>query len=289
MTNQIRKTFLALLPLGVLFLSLLLPHAARAGVMRAQEALTNAALPSLFPALVLSGFAVRLLSGRGGGARFAFFLGLICGFPVGAITVAELYQNGKISKKQAEHLSVCCNNASPAFLMGVCSFVLKDERAGTALFTMQALFCFLYFTFFCRKRGSDCPVIESEYKAEKDVLSCFLESVSQGMKSFLFLSAYVLFFGFLAELLSALLSLSGTAKAALTLLLELTSGVDALSCLPARLAFCLCAFGCGFGGICVQLQTFEVLSKSRLSFARFLIGKTVIGVLMLLSAVLISA
>ena len=77
-------------------------------------------IPALFPFMVLSGFLLRsglsmqlsaLLNpilGRifrlSPNCIYVIIMGFLCGFPMGARVTAELLQNGKITRKEAEFL-----------------------------------------------------------------------------------------------------------------------------------------------------------------------------------------
>ena len=95
---------------------------ARAGVELCLELL----IPALFPFFVLSslfistGLAqacfqplegiIRRLFGVSGPGAAAFCLGLIGGYPTGARAVAQLREQGACSQKEAQRLSLFCNN-----------------------------------------------------------------------------------------------------------------------------------------------------------------------------------
>ena len=94
-------------------------------------------IPVLFPFMILSGIMVRLgltekiafflkpmlrpIYRVNGNVCYAIFMGFLCGFPMGAKVVAELYTNKQISNREAEYLLAFCNNIGPIYF---CSFVL---------------------------------------------------------------------------------------------------------------------------------------------------------------------
>ncbi|MDR1299354.1 MAG: sporulation protein, partial [Oscillospiraceae bacterium] len=99
------------------------------------ELCANVIVPSLFPFFVLSSLMVDTGAARRIGAPLgrvmrplfnvrgecaaAVVLGIIGGYPVGARTVINLYENGDCSKAEAERLLSFCNNSGPAFIFGV--------------------------------------------------------------------------------------------------------------------------------------------------------------------------
>ena len=65
----------------------------------------------------------------------AFLLGIIGGYPVGSRTVGELYRQGEVTRRQAENLLCCCNNAGPSFIFGIAGAgVFHSGRIGLALY-----------------------------------------------------------------------------------------------------------------------------------------------------------
>ena len=94
-------------------------------------------IPTLFPFMILSGIMIRmnlteyfsmlltplfkpLFSVNGNGA-YCIILGFLCGFPMGAKVVADLYERGKLSHEEASRLLAFCNNIGPIYMI---SFVL---------------------------------------------------------------------------------------------------------------------------------------------------------------------
>ena len=95
----------------------------------------NVIIPSLFPFFVLASLVVDLglaaYLGRAlepvmrplfhisGSCAAAVAMGFIGGYPVGARTALQLYQQGLCTKTEAERLLSFCNNSGPAFILGV--------------------------------------------------------------------------------------------------------------------------------------------------------------------------
>ena len=53
-----------------------------------------------------------------GSCAAALALGFVGGYPVGARTAIQLYQQGQCSKTEAQRLLAFCNNSGPAFILG---------------------------------------------------------------------------------------------------------------------------------------------------------------------------
>lgn len=50
---------------------------------------------------------------------YCIFFGFLCGFPMGAKIVADLYTNAYISKKEASYLLSFCNNIGPIYFISI--------------------------------------------------------------------------------------------------------------------------------------------------------------------------
>ena len=108
-------------------------------------------IPSLFPFFVCSGLLIRsglaertsviarpimrpLFNINENGAA-AFVLGILSGYPLGAVTACELYENGSLSRSETERLLAFCNNSGPLFILGaVGSAMYSSVRAGLVLY-----------------------------------------------------------------------------------------------------------------------------------------------------------
>lgn len=121
------------------------------GVRHGLSLVCETLLPSLFPFLVFSELLVRLDAGRlfsvilGKPCRFlfglsdagtaAYFLGVLCGFPVGAVCALTLYRKNEISKEELTRLCLFGGNPSSGFLIGAVGEGLFGNRnAGIFLF-----------------------------------------------------------------------------------------------------------------------------------------------------------
>ena len=130
------KLFLAS---GAITVFILDSAAASAGAVNGLELCLHTVIPSLFPFLFLSmvitgwlgrkGFPAlnflcrtfRLPEGAGG----LLLLGWLGGYPTGAHSVSLAYEQGRISKHDAQRMLVVCSNCGPAYIFGVLSGVFS--------------------------------------------------------------------------------------------------------------------------------------------------------------------
>ena len=311
-----QKTRDALAALALLIATAGLVAAPAQAIAGAKDGLTlcfNVIVPSLFPFFVLSSLVVDLglaaYLGRAmeglmrplfrvsGNCAAAVALGFIGGYPVGARTALQLYEQGLCSKPEAERLLAFCNNSGPAFILGVVGAgIFGDSRVGLLLYLTHALASLLVgllFRFYGgreRKRAST-----SHPKPIRTVTlpAAFTGAVSRSLQSTLNICAFVVFFAVVLRLLSAygvlsalagLLSLAGLeaewAKRLVAGLLELSSGVASLqggAGLTGRVS--MAAFMLGWAGLSVHCQVLSFLVDSGLSARVYLAGKLCHGLI----------
>lgn len=283
----------------------------------------NVILPSLFPFFVLSSLVVELGMSRylgrllepvmaplfqvNGNCAAALALGFVGGYPVGARTAIQIYENGQCSRTEAERMLAFCNNSGPAFILGVVGAgVFGSGAAGLLLYLAHLLASLLVGMLFRFYRPGERPQTRRSRGPQFQAASfpkAFTKSVTGAMQSTLNICAFVLFFTVflrilahagilvrLGQILSALLSPLGMdqtwAERLLTGLMEVSSGVSSLTdgSLPGRLS--MAAFMLGWAGVSVHCQVLAFLGDSGLSVRTYIAGKLLHGIL---SAVLTAA
>jgi sporulation integral membrane protein YlbJ len=265
-------------------------------------------LPSLFPFFVLSSMVIstgviqrlsprlekpfQWLFGLPGSFGAALLLGAAGGYPVGAKTIATLYQQGQCSKSDAEKALRFCNNAGPAFLISaVGASLLQDPHAGLNLYAVHVLSA-LIIGFIYRKNTDNVKYhcITADHMRSTATISLFLRAVTDAFSSFLNVSAFVLIFSVISTMLQqlplidSLHCLPGGGILWYGLLagfLELTSGVACLTQggLPPSSLLPALSFLCGWGGCSVQFQTISLLHDAGLSCRQYLKSKLLQGIL----------
>ena len=109
MTKTIRRFSIAF-PLAVLILSLFFQQECMEGVTQGLKIGFEKAFPALFPALVLSRILTAVIprSSRKAAVFLPFFIGLACGFPLGAQAVKDLRKRELLSRKDGEKMLFFC-------------------------------------------------------------------------------------------------------------------------------------------------------------------------------------
>lgn len=269
--TQVKRILRIALPLSLLVLTLFLPRVSAEGVWEGAKIACRGALPALFPALVLSGILTS--SHLPGGRYLPLVLGLVCGFPVGAITVCEMKKQGVLDRRSAERLLFCCCNTGPAFVVGFCGTALGSVRAGAILYGMECAVALLLFFLFVPKNKTNAGA--------KEALSLY-DAITRAAESFLSIAGCVLFFSCVASLLLAILPVHDPGEALLRLLLEVTGGVTAAAKYPLSASFPLCAAGIGWAGLSVCLQTAGPVRRAGLDLKWYIAGRVVFTIALFL-------
>lgn len=306
----------ALAGLALLVATAALVAAPKEAIAGAKDGLTlcfNVIVPSLFPFFVLSSLVVDLglaaYLGRAmeglmrplfrvsGSCAAAVALGFIGGYPVGARTALQLYQQGLCSRTEAERLLAFCNNSGPAFILGVVGAgVFGDGRVGLLLYLTHALASVmvgLLFRFYGGPERGGVPSRRPKPIGTVTLPAAFTGAVTRAMQSTLNICGFVIFFAVVLRMLSAfgvlsavadLLSLLGFqeewARRLVAGLLELSSGVSSLQG-EAQLAgrVSMAAFMLGWAGLSVHCQVLSFLVDSGLSAKVYLAGKLCHGLI----------
>lgn len=264
--------------LALLFFLLHLPAVA-GGVRDGMTVAAVSVLPALFFFAVAADLVVSLTDGdlRPLSPKASvFLLGALCGFPVGAVVCDRMCARGALDQQDAARLLPFVNNASPAFLFGAVGSLFGDGRIGLLLFVSQlaaAAVCCLPL----RIRKS--PARQSS--APPAAADAFFGAVDRGVQSMLRVTALLCLFSALLAALRGYFR-HDAVFAALAALLEIGNGAARSAALFAAApcaAVTLCAFGCGWSGLCVHMQVLAVLKSVKVKYNRFLLCKAAEGAL----------
>jgi len=285
-------------------------------------------IPSLLPFMILSGIMVRMnLTEKVSmivypvirpiyrvrkNVCYAMLIGFLCGFPMGARVVDDLYLREKISKREAEYLLAFCNNIGPVYF---CSFALPLLNRRLILPYLCGMYgipllygMILRYTLFrdlplpqtkpspgaapliccevlpddgnlIRRRTTPgaAPLICCETAGEKRPLAERLleetdDAIHASVQSILTLGGYMILFNLL-NLIPHILS--GHPVPALAPLLEITGGLGQLQ--ASMPLYSLLALS--FGGLSCIAQTYSCIGGSDLSVGKYVLHKIILTAL----------
>lgn len=272
--GQMKKVGMALAALWFAWGLLRQPETASAAAGEGLLLCAQTVIPSLFPFFVV----VSLLIQMGAVARlqrlFAPFMGplfelrgvcaapliagLVGGYPSGARAAAELFEQGALTREEAERCLAFVNNCGPAFILSyVGAGVLHSSQAGVYLYLIHALAAFLT-GMLLRGRGGErgrLPLPPSGGERPKSLAQMFTGAVTGSFSAVLQICAFVVLFRTAAALLP------GQLPAAALGAVEMVSGIAVLPAGPE--GFITAAGILGWGGLSVHCQTMAVLGTLR--------------------------
>lgn len=260
----------------------------RIAAAQALSLCARSVIPSLFPFMVVSSLLISMGAGGlfsslfagvmtplfhlPGCAGSALLLGLMGGYPIGAQTAAQLYQQGRLTREEAQRLLFFCNNAGAAFFISVLGAgVFSSSRIGLWLWLIHVAAALLTGCIF-RGRGavSARRQVWPPPPAVPPFSSAFVSAVRTCAGTMLHICAFVVVFYVLVQPLAALGGVAGAV---------LTGGMELFSLLPLlsadRFSFVLASAAAGWGGLSVLFQTASVLEGSGLSLRSVWGGKLV--------------
>lgn len=256
-------------------------------------------VPSLLPfficsgLLIYSGFAKSLskicrpvmkpLFNINGCGAAAFVLGIISGYPLGAVTACNLYKSGYLSESETERLLAFCNNSGPLFILGaVGSAVYASPKIGVILYTshiLSALTVGILFRFYAS--GAHTSPDYTLNQTEQSFSETFTAVLSSSVNNILTICGAIVFFGAVSGIISRYMPGGSLINSLTSALLEMTNGINKISRLDISLAskLIISSFAVGFAGICVHLQVMSSVVRCHLSLRPYLIGKFMHGIL----------
>ena len=259
-------------------------------------------IPSLFPFMVLSelfissgagelmgryiGRPLSALFGISHAGAAALLIGFICGFPIGTRSAVSLYERGRISRAEFEHLCTFCNNPSSAFLISAVGGALFGSRLfGVLLYASHILSsCIVGFIgrfLFVRGKDSFCEESCSQKKRE-GIIASFIRAVTDSASSMLFICAFVVFFSAVVGVIRSFARGAGLPNGAMALMFgffEMTGGVAEASALPLGLAIPISAAITGWSGLSVHFQFVSICKEHRFALRPYFLSKALCALL----------
>lgn len=274
-------------------------------------------IPSLLPFMILSGIMIRMnLTEKASmilypivkpiykirkNVCYAMLIGFLCGFPMGAKTVADLYSRQMLTKREAEYLLAFCNNIGPVYF---CSFVLPllgRKLVFPYLFGMYGIPLLYGFVLRrsvyrdlplprgemlpqgkrCASAGLVCCEAVSDTNASiqgrspgiaRRLLAESDNAIQSSLQAILSLGGYMILYNLLNLIPHILL---GHPLRLLSPLLEITGGLKILGdSLPLYSFLAL-----SFGGFCCIAQTYNCIGDSDLPIGGYILHKGILTAL----------
>lgn len=272
----------------------------------------NVMIPTLLPFLICTGILVqtglisRLLApfktlwkivfGISPAGAYAVLVGMLCGYPMGAKTTSDLYENGQITKKEAEYLLTFVNQPSPVFVRTyLCQICLNDRVPFLKMMLillasewMTAQF-FRFIIFRKKNYFGEETVMKKETPATSSSEAFLDVSIMNGFETVTRLGGYILMFSILSACISHFWNMKNLIGYTLSGILELTTGLCRLqnANIHMQWKYLLTLFLTAFGGICITFQTRSLVTR-KLSMIPYITAKLLNGITTVLFALFFS-
>lgn len=278
----------------------------------------NSIVPSLFPFFVatellshtnftyylgkiLNKFIKPIFNVRGEGS-FAFIMGIISGYPIGAKIAANFRQNGICTKEECERLLSFSNNSGPLFIIGTVGITMFGNSTIGILLLVTHLLASITVGFIFRfwKYNVNSQVIRNNsYINSKDNITLsnlggiIGTSITSSINTILLIGGFVVLFSVIISILqtSQLLDVFANCLNPIFNLLhipekfstgfisgifELTNGLNIICNIPEKnlsINIIMVSFLLGLGGISILLQVWSTIAKTDLSIKPYILGK----------------
>ncbi len=289
-----KKIIFSFTTLGVCCMTVLLliyePYASEA-IRKSLSLFINNVLPPLFPYMVMSRLIVSLdllapvsrvtrvnrLFGMPECSSSVIFTGLLCGFPVGAAGTCTLYENGRISKKDASRLVALSSNTSPAFIIGTVTALWNSKKYGLFLYLVQIVSALaIAFAIHLLCQHSEGVIPERSVQEDKHSFTNELcRAVSDSATACLAVCAYIVFFRVAAVLCTKLIP---SMAQVFSVVFEFSSGCVDGAAYGGITGIFMTGFAVGFAGLSVMMQNYNFIGRCGLPIRVLVVTKLLQGI-----------
>lgn len=275
----------ALVCIFSVFLLLKFPSLSTEGIRKGLELCAGTMIPSLFPFLVISSFAVssgllelsgsktekffRKTMGLSPAAGMIVFFSVWSGFPVGCSMASSLLSQNKISVDEAKRIMLSSVNAGPAFVIcAVGTMMMSSLRAGIIIYASLTI-ASLIITFISRFILPDCGEKNKTVSSPSDFSEALVTSVYNASKSMFTICGWILLFSCFLNIMSGKIE-NENISTIFNAIAEVSLGCKNFSktASPVILSAVI-----GWGGLCVHCQVLPFVRKSGLKVRYFFCGR----------------
>lgn len=255
-------------------------------------------VPTLLPFMILSGIMIRMnlterfvgllhpllhrIYGTSRNGSYTIIMGFLCGFPMGARIVGELYEQHKLSREESALLLSFCNNIGPIYFLSYVIPTLGIDRPGRPFLLMYGIpllygFLLMRIRPWMTRKVSSCEnhpearSLQARQPGSCSLLAAIDASVLSGLIGIARLGGYMVFFNLLNIVFQPFQHVNTNILNIYRCLLEITSGID---CSGRSINFAILIL-LPFGGFSCIAQTYSMIRQTELSLRPYVYHKTV--------------
>ncbi|MDE6901945.1 MAG: hypothetical protein K2P22_04285 [Lachnospiraceae bacterium] len=255
-------------------------------------------VPTLLPFMILSGIMIRMnlterfvgllhpllhrIYGTSRNGSYTIIMGFLCGFPMGARIVGELYEQHKLSREESALLLSFCNNIGPIYFLSYVVPTLGIDRPGRPFLLMYGIpllygFLLMRIRPWMTRKVSSCEnhpetcSLQARQPGSCSLLAAIDASVLSGLTGIARLGGYMVFFNLLTIVFQPFRHVNTNILNIYRCLLEITSGID---CSGRSINYAILIL-LPFGGFSCIAQTYSMIRQTDLSLRPYVYHKTV--------------
>lgn len=255
-------------------------------------------VPTLLPFMILSGIMIRMnlterfvgllhpllhrIYGTSRNGSYTIIMGFLCGFPMGARIVGELYEQHKLSREESALLLSFCNNIGPIYFLSYVVPTLGIDKPGRPFLLMYGIpllygFLLMRIRPWMTRKVSSCEnhpearSLQARQPGSCSLLAAIDASVLSGLIGIARLGGYMVFFNLLTIVFQPFQHVNTNILNIYRCLLEITSGID---CSGRSINYAILIL-LPFGGFSCIAQTYSMIRQTDLSLRPYVYHKTV--------------
>lgn len=316
--NYLKNLRYYIIPLLVAFFNILIIITPNIVIPSAKNGLLlwfNKILPSILPFLIGTNILIHLgfvdfigvllnpfmkiLFNVSGSGAFALVLGMLSGYPIGAKITANLRENEKISKVEAQRLISFTNNCAPLFVIGVIGVsMFKSAKIGYLILLihyLSAMTVGLFFRFYkleeiviekkCSLKYALLQLKLVQLRNKKTIGEILSQSVKSSLETVSMIGGFIIIFSVIAELLKAsnifaylgnfILPkfLQNYSNPLFIGLIEMTNGINLMSSNKTVTSIILTCGIISFSGFSIMSQTASMIYNSDIKMSLYILSK----------------
>jgi len=315
-----KKFFTCIIPMIILIFNVIILIFPNEIIKSAKSGLMlwfNTVLPSLFPFMVganiLMGFGfvsfmgtlleplmLKIFNVSGTGA-FALVMGLTSGYPMGAKITADLYNNNKLKKTEAQRLLSFTNNSGPLFIIGAVGIgMFKNVNIGYTMLIIHYISAIITGIIFKSYKYNEkyhyTPtknvfktalknMQESREKENKTFGLILNESIKNSLESVAIVGGFIILFSVLVKMLSIINN--NLNNGVIIGILEITNGCNIISNTKITVEKVILASALiSWGGLSIHAQAINFISKTDLSIGLYIFSKFIHSIISIIVGLL---
>ena len=255
---------------------LVFPGGGTEGAINGLKLCSSVIIPSLFPFTVCSLmiFESNIFKGRSNSIKISILsMSLIGGYPVGAKLIEKAFENGSISRKNAQLMLGYCVNSGPSFIIiAVGAGILNSYLLGIILFISSligSIVLALILSQFQTREERQYTNLKNKFTTISDM---FVSATYDSAQSMISVCAFVVLFSSIIGVINTVLP-SGSLNSIIISVLEVTNAIS-----NSNKNIYLISFLLGFSGLSVHFQVLSMCKKVKPNYLFFLILRICHGV-----------